>query len=73
MINVYKILHKSFGSEAHENILPLRHDIVDVGLRTDNLDLHKDIRKYNFTYRVVGLWNSLPARVVNEPILNQIT
>ena len=40
-----------------------------------NLDLykrrpHKDIRKYNFTYRVVSLWNSLPSHVVNAPTLN---
>ena len=76
MINVYKILHKLFDSEACDNILPLRHDTVDAeGLRTNNLDLykrrpHKDIRKYNFTYRVVSLWNSLPSHVVNAPTLN---
>jgi len=44
-------------------------------LKNYNLDLykrrpHKDIRKYNFTYRVVGLWNSLPSHVVNGPTLN---
>jgi hypothetical protein len=31
---------------------------------------HKDIRKHNFTYRVVDPWNSLPEKVISAPSIN---
>jgi hypothetical protein len=76
MINTFKILNGLYDQDACNDLLPLRKDhAIRSNTRTNSLALlklraNKDIRKYNFTNRVVNLWNSLPENVVQAPSLN---
>ncbi len=70
MIEVYKILHEIYDSDATLNLPrstgPTRgHDYKLFQQRSA-----KDIRKHYFTNRVVKVWNSLPDDVVNAPSVN---
>ena len=65
MIQVYKMLNKGYDSSL-PCILPLNSSNQrghDKKLNVRHAHLH--IRKYNFSHRVVRLWNDLPDHVVN--------
>ena len=70
MIETFKILNDKYDSDI-SSILPLSKDSnVRHSTRGNNMKLHKrpcrlDIRKFNFTSRVVDCWNSLPQQVIS--------
>ena len=71
LIQVFKIF-KGIDDIQPSNILPLS---LYEGTRNQTFKLrHRyaktDIRKYSFSYRVVGDWNSLPDNVKNAKTLN---
>lgn len=68
MIETYKIVNGSYDRDVCEDLLTMSEDI---GTRGHNKKLYKrrsrlDKRKYAFGNRVVNIWNSLPADVVNS-------
>jgi len=66
MIEVYKILHNKYDSNAVGLNLNLSN-IVHTRSNSYKLDKHRpkyDLRKFFFSERVVELWNSLPPSVV---------
>ena len=72
MINVYKILNCN-----NKNLCPLLKLSVDYTGRSgrNSLSLFQgrnqlDVRKFNFTERVVAAWNTLPENVVTAPNVN---
>ena len=76
MIQVYKLLCDENVEGSYDksvsNILTPSHI---THLRGNSKKLfkercNKDIRKFNFTNRVVDTWNSLPNQVVNSPSIN---
>lgn len=75
MIEVYKILHQIYDKEVC-NILHMRRDHINrMENRGHSLMLFhkfaaKNIRKNNFTNRVVSTWNKLTDEVVTAPSLN---
>jgi len=68
MIETYKMIHGSYDCDG----IPTLQRSVYTGTRGHDkklfkLQSHMDTRKFSFTVRVVGLWNSLPTDVVNAP------
>ena len=61
MIEVFKILHNYYDSEAAPK-LKINNVSVTRGnsLKLLNQSFHYDLRKYSFPARVVNIWNSLP-------------
>ena len=71
MIEVYKILHGSLDQSYSIN-LPSATNYT----RGHDLKLFKrravlDIRKFNFSLRIVNHWNALPQAVVSSTSVNQ--
>ena len=76
MIETYKLTHGVYD-DTLPDILPKYKDIIGNPGRTrgHSLKLYKrkhriEVRKHNFTMRVVEPWNSLPEKVVNAPSVN---
>ena len=69
MIETYKILYGKYDRSA-TSTLPVAGPAVTRG---HNLRLHKfraryDLRKYQFTNKVVNIWNSLPYVISAETV-----
>jgi hypothetical protein len=75
MIEAYKIANNKYDKEVCQDILNMRENWQQSGLRGHNHTLtherHKNKkRKHFFTQRIVRVWNSLPYTLVNAPSLN---
>ena len=73
MIEVFKILHDYYDPLTTKSLLTLNK--TNYHTRTNNLKLVK--KSFNtkkaqmfFTNRIINLWNSLPAKIVNAKSLN---
>lgn len=73
MIEVFKILHDYYDPITTKSLLTLNK--TNYHTRTNNLKLVK--KSFNtkkaqmfFTNRIINLWNSLPAKIVNSKSLN---
>ena len=73
MIETYKILNSKYDEKV-SNFLPLhKNNIPDpTKVRGHSKKLFKrkhslKIRKENFSFRVVSIWNSLPEKIVSAP------
>src|SRR5260221_14720574 len=62
MIEVYKILSGKYDPNVKIN-LPIVSQTITRGntLKLSNVRCHYDLRKYNFSSRIVNIWNSLPV------------
>ena len=68
MIQVYKLL--TTNKDGYDKTLPCMFKFSSMGLRGHDKKLflpgvNRNIRKYNFTHRIIKIWNSLPENVVN--------
>ena len=73
MIETYKITSGIYDQSVTENMLP-----INIGTRTrghskklETSYCRRDIRKYNFTNRIIKIWNNLPEQVVNARSVKQ--
>lgn len=71
MIEVYKILHGFYDGKVTPNLIRNK----DSRTRGNSFKLSYvrskyDLRKYSFSVRVTGVWNSLPEYVVISDSLN---
>jgi len=76
MIQVFKIVHGIlYDSSCTINLtfsgsLPLSLNIRGNSLKSLQHYCHYDLRRHNFTNRIVSVWNSLPNNVVTANMLN---
>ena len=71
MIEVFKILHGYYD----ENLVPTLNRNTDTRTRGNSMKLSHvrtniDVRKYNFSVRVISIWNSLPHDVILVASIN---
>ena len=74
MIQVYKLLTNN--KDSYDKTLPSLFKYSNTGLRGHNKKLflpqvNKNIRKYNFTHRIINIWNSLPEEIIDAPNMLQ--
>jgi len=71
MIEVYKIIHNNYDSNATVNV-SLNKNAATKGnkYKINNYTFYYNIRKYSFCPRVVNVWNSLPENVVDAENTN---
>ena len=75
MIEVYKITHEIYDKDV-TSFMKFRSACTDRNsIRGHTYQLYqppvkKNIRKYNFSIRVITTWNSLPKDIVEAPTLN---
>ena len=76
MIEVYKLTHDLYDSNVSNILLKEQDAIPDSAGRTrgHSQKLYKrkhrlEVRKHNFSFRVVDPWNSLPEKVISAPSL----
>ena len=76
MIEVYKILQEKYDPQLPNILVKHREAVPEANYtRGHSQKLYKrkhrlEVRKYNFTLRVVDPWNSLPENVVSAPSIN---
>ena len=71
MIETYKILTGKYDRKITQHLLPINNRES----RGHLLKLHHrrpitNLRKYNFTYRIVHNWNELPHHIIESPTTN---
>ena len=70
MVETFKILN-NIDKVQHEHIFPIRRTATT----GHNQKIYKknsrtNIRKYNFSQRIVDMWNSLPKQVIETKTVN---
>ena len=75
MIQVFKIVHGIYDSSCTINLtysgsLPLSLTTRGNSLKLLQHYCHYDLRRQNFTNRIVSVWNSLPNNVVTANTIN---
>ncbi len=71
MIEVYKMLSGKYDPNVKIQI-PIVTQSITRGntLKLSNVRSHYDLRKYNFSSRIVNIWNSLPTELVTVISIN---
>ena len=75
MIETYKIMHEISDKDV-TTFLKLRNQETErTSLRSHKYQLYiepinKNIRKYNFSIRIINIWNNLPREVAEAPSVN---
>ena len=75
MIEVFKIISNIYDDKVTTNILTMRLNNSNMGLRGHDYTLeqkriYKSVCKNYFSNRVVKLWNKLPEHVIRSEYLN---
>ena len=75
MIELFKIVKEIYDSNcvAHFDFVELSSDLVMTRGNEYKLaqhHCHYDSKKYNFTNRVIAIWNSLPNYIVSVGTVN---
>jgi len=75
MIELYKIINGIYDSACvpHFEFMELSNDLIRTRgnkFKFVQHHCHYDLRKYNFTNRVIPIWNSLPNFVVSAGTIN---
>ena len=69
IIETYKFIHGFY-----DKCLPIKFAPATItrgsSLRLSKEHVRYDLRKYSFSNRIVGIWNSLPEHVVTAPSVN---
>ena len=75
MIETYTIMHEIYDTDV-TTFLKLRNQETErTSLRSHKYQLYiepinKNIRKYNFSIRIINIWNNLPREVAEAPSVN---
>ena len=71
MIEIYKIINHKYDINT-TLALRLNSDYITRGNKHKLQQYHckYDLRKYFFTNRIIGIWNSLPSHVVDVPSID---
>ena len=74
VIELYKIVSGKYDPEVCKDFIKMRKDVTPKGMNTrgNAFKIFKEfngqnLRKNSFPHRIVNIWNSLPAKVVNAP------
>jgi len=74
MIELYKIFAGKYDNNITEWITGKRiekqHDIRNHRFALQQSHIHYDMRKFNFSDRIIPMWNSLPDYVVASPTID---
>jgi hypothetical protein len=77
MIETYKIINDAYDKEVTEGIITMEEERAE-GARPrrhqhkiKRQDYNTNRGKFKFSYRIRGIWNNLPEKVVNSENLNQ--
>ena len=73
MIELYNIIAGKYDSNTTEWITGKyieKHDTRNHRFALQQSDVHCDMRKFNFSNRIIPIWNSLPDYVVAAPTIN---
>ena len=73
MIETYKIMHEIYDKDV-TSFLKTRNQEAEITSLTSHKyqlyieQVNKNIRKYNFSIRIINIWNSLPREVAEAPV-----
>jgi len=74
MIKLYKIFAGKYDNNTTESItgkcIEKQHDTRNHRFVLQQSHVHYDMRKFNFSNRIIPIWNDLPHYVVASPTIN---
>ena len=75
MIETFIIMHEIYDKDVTSFLKMRNQEAERTSLRSPKYQLYieqvnKNIRKYNFSIRIINIWNSLPREVAEAPSVN---
>ena len=72
MIETFKIMHEIYDKDVTSFLKTRNQEAERTSLRSHKYQLYieqvnTNIRKYNFSIRIIDIWNSLPREVAEAP------